>query len=1305
MNINKYRSVSVISMNFRNIYKYLLVSISLFMMFFLAAPQPAHAADRYWVGGTGNWDASTTTHWSESSGGSTGASVPTSADNVIFDTSSSTANAAYTVTITATANCADFTMDGPDPADANRVTWAGSSTLNTYGNFNLSGGTAGINRTFTGNILQMGVTSGSFTFTSNGVSLASRIDFSSGGVVATWDLADALTTTGAIYIGGGTFNTNNYAITAATFANNNGGSKTYNLGTSTITLTYGASTIWRISNGTAPTINGASSTITCTAPAGTYTFEAGSYTYGTITFAGSSFTTTNATIGTLNLNGGTQTLSGNNTITTLNLTGTAPILSGANTITTLTRTGTATKTDTLTLGGNQIVGTLNLNGNSAINRLLVQSDVKGTQRTIAAAAVSIANADFQDITGAGAASWDLSAITGGSGDAGGNSGITFTTSATQTYVGGTYNWSDPTAWTSRVPLPQDDVIINTTTAGTLAQDMPRLGRNINFTGFTRTFTTSIAYSIFGSLTLSSGMSFQNGSDGAPTFEGRGSYNLTTNGTTINISNIYLNAPNGTLTLQDDLTINRSNYGELHITNGTFDANNKNLSIGSLESNNSNVRTIMMGSGTWTIRAQTNSGGYIWDLTTVTNLTFNKGTGTIKLTNNSDGYYHIFMGGGLAYDNFWDATQGTSVTRIVNSNTFNDFKIDAGRTVNFTAGTNTTVNTFTAIGTSGSHITIGSITSATHTLTKAGGGLIQGDYLDITYSTASPANTWYATNSTADGNTTGWTLTAIPGSTYKTLVGKGVDSYQVMTDSTNVYGYNNVTSVASTPLSSGAWHHVVMTYDGANQKIYIDGVLQTTNPATGVIRTNNSNLEIGQGFAGKIDDVKIYNRAISQEEITAAYGGYNAGIVVSDLQKGLVGQWKMDGNTKDSSSYRNHGSNYGAVLTTDRKGQANKAYSFNGSSNYVGIANSANISAPCAMSAWVKLTSRSSVGSPILGGSGYTSFRAEQYQSDMVGITASGDYVFTSPGYTVPLNAWTHLVAVINSSSLATLYVNGALSGTASGSNMACYKASIGKLLSFSDALPGSLDDVRIYNRVLSQTEITTLYQEYNPGIVVSDLQKGLVGNWRMDGNVKDSSSYVNHGTNNGAVLAPDRKGQANKSYTFDGSSSIDAGDINALDGISQMSISAWVNLNNITQSNKYVVSKALDDTHRISLGTSQDAGGYGGPDDVFLNLTGGGYIYGWTTANILTAGSWHHWAMVFDGTQSGNANVLKFYYDGIQQSLSFLGTIPATTDINSAVVRMGAELTGRNINASIDDVRIYNRALSSTEIRALYESY
>ena len=97
-------------------------------------------ADRYWVGGTGNWDT-TTTNWSATSGGAGGASVPTTADNVIFDANSGTN---FTVTInTASRACLDLTITG-----VSGMTLAGTQTLTVAGNVSLP--STGLTSTYSG---------------------------------------------------------------------------------------------------------------------------------------------------------------------------------------------------------------------------------------------------------------------------------------------------------------------------------------------------------------------------------------------------------------------------------------------------------------------------------------------------------------------------------------------------------------------------------------------------------------------------------------------------------------------------------------------------------------------------------------------------------------------------------------------------------------------------------------------------------------------------------------------------------------------------------------------------------------------------------------------------------------------------------------------------------------------------------------------------------------------------------------------------------------------------------------------------
>ena len=77
--------------------------------------------------------------------------------------------------------------------------------------------------------------------------------------------------------------------------------------------------------------------------------------------------------------------------------------------------------------------------------------------------------------------------------------------------------------------------------------------------------------------------------------------------------------------------------------------------------------------------------------------------------------------------------------------------------------------------------------------------------------------------------------------------------------------------------------------------------------------------------------------------------------------------------------------------------------------------------------------------------------------------------------------------------------------------------------------------------------------------------------------------------------------------------------------------------------------------------------------------------------------------MVYDGTQTGNSNRLKGHLDGVAQTLSYQNTIPATTTSTAGPFGMGG--TAADADAGIiDDVRIYNRALSGAEVAQLYSS-
>ena len=79
------------------------------------------------------------------------------------------------------------------------------------------------------------------------------------------------------------------------------------------------------------------------------------------------------------------------------------------------------------------------------------------------------------------------------------------------------------------------------------------------------------------------------------------------------------------------------------------------------------------------------------------------------------------------------------------------------------------------------------------------------------------------------------------------------------------------------IATGMWHHLVGVYDGSAVMIYVDGMLKNTKPAGGDLWTRNSKLCIGgtercqaTPFRGLIDEIQIFDRALTDDEIKGIY---------------------------------------------------------------------------------------------------------------------------------------------------------------------------------------------------------------------------------------------------------------------------------------------------------------------------------------------------------------------------------------------------------------------------------------------------
>ena len=682
-------------------------------------------ANRYWVGGTGTWNTSSTTNWSASSGGASGASVPTAADSVFFDRTGT-----YTVTCTGALTCNDITVS------AGTVTFATgtSPTFAISGSMTLLAGTVwSATGTLTFNATNTGK-----TITTNGVTITASITFN--GVGGGWTLGSAITTASSITFTNGTFSTSvtNYAVT-----------------TTNITI-----------NGGILTLNGSTVTSSSAPP---FTYTSGTVNAGTsqinISAANSQFT------------GGGQTYYNVSFTSASTL---AAGVSGANTFNNLTIAGkTVSGIGILNISANQTInGTFTVSaGTNAACRTTYSSDIFGTTRTLTCAAVSLTDADFRGITIAGAA-----APASGTrlGDCKGNSGITFGAGVSKYWnlaAGG--NWGGAIGWTTTsggtpaindLPLAQDTVIFEATGLNSGATVTINGNWNIGTidmsarTSNTMTLTTSIySPTIYGNWINGTGTTLAG--TATLTFAGRGSQTITAAGKTFT-QGVTINSPSGTVTLQDALTTSRALAGAVGLARGTLDLNGQTLTLSAAATATfltaTGTKNLTFNGGSLVIAA---SGTTAFNNAVPTGFTTTAGTGTgtISLTSASA---KTFVGGGSTY-NCTLNQGGAGALTITGSNTFsnitNTYSATGATSILFTAGTTSTFTNWNASGASGRLLTIGSVTAASHTLSKAS-GTVSADFLSISRSTATGGATWYAANSTDGGNNTGWIFALAPSST-------------------------------------------------------------------------------------------------------------------------------------------------------------------------------------------------------------------------------------------------------------------------------------------------------------------------------------------------------------------------------------------------------------------------------------------------------------------------------------------------------------------------------------------------------------
>jgi len=179
---------------------------------------------------------------------------------------------------------------------------------------------------------------------------------------------------------------------------------------------------------------------------------------------------------------------------------------------------------------------------------------------------------------------------------------------------------------------------------------------------------------------------------------------------------------------------------------------------------------------------------------------------------------------------------------------------------------------------------------------------------------------------------------------------------------------------------------------------------------------------------------------------------------------------------------------------------------------------------------------------------------------------------------------------------------------------------------------------------------------------------------------------------NGATWAPGHNAGA---VTLDGSDDyIELGNPTALQLTGSMTVSAWINANTFRPDDTAIVSKRTPNRIGFQLDTTIDRG----PRTIAFKLTtttgGSMFRYGTTT---LTTNTWYHVTGVYNATTSE----LHVYLNGQLDDGALVGTVTPTQQNSTANINIGQRptTTAYNFNGRIDDTRIYNRALTPTDIQ------
>ena len=677
-------------------------------------------ADRYWVGGTGTWGSTQTTNWATSSGGTAGASVPTAADNVIFDSLSNTGTNAFTVTMaTSPRVCLNFDASAIDGV----MTLAGSAIGLTI---------SGSYITHATNYSPTYTLTTTFNSTTTGQTISSAVAFPGAvtfdGVGGGWTLnsnistaatATTTLTNGALALGG-------YDLTTGIFSSSGSGTRSIAFGTNNIILAHttaatpvlvmatatnftytgtggftSAMTVTR-SFAFGSTSGGTSSNapnLSLTSGTSIPTITSGSF-FNTLNFTGSS---TTPAVTALNLNALTLSSGGTYTDLTATFVGTGTFTSTGKSIAALTinHSGTTTLADaaaTIATGTTTLTsGTLALNGFDLTTGIF--SSTNSNTRAIAFGTNNI----ILNHSGAGNTVLAMQIATNFTYT--GTGGFTSAMTVTRTFAFGSTSSSGTSSNAPNLSITSGTAVPSFTATSFF--------NTLNFTGSTPT-------EVVGNVTPNNLVLGSAGTYTSFVANLTGTTH-TVNGNGNNAGSIIINNAAGTVTLTGTYgTAATATATTFTLTSGTLALNGFNLTTGIFSSTNSNTRVITFGTNN-IILNHTVAGNTVLAMQIATGFTWT-GTGGFTspmVVSATFAFGSTSSSGTSSNAPNLSLTSGTAVPSFTATSFFNTLNF-TGSTHTEASGTVTPNNLVLASGGTYTSLTV-SFTGTTHTLNGNGNG--------------------------------------------------------------------------------------------------------------------------------------------------------------------------------------------------------------------------------------------------------------------------------------------------------------------------------------------------------------------------------------------------------------------------------------------------------------------------------------------------------------------------------------------------------------------------------------------------------